>query len=510
MKSLQRYFSTACFLAFCLLILSLPAFAQGTISVKCLDQAGNPVAGVKVVAVHFQTGKAKDKKSDAKGIAEFAKMDDGVYRVVGRKDGFAPALYEFVGLKSGAAESVTLQFKPGDPASKLYFEDQAIPAKAGEAFEAAVKALRENKYPDAITHFKEALDLIPSIAEAHFYMALAYLQEKNFDLAEESLKKASAIAANKMLIPARDPSAPNPNAEIKAKADDQLTKIPAYRLKDEGEKAFAAKKYDEALAKFDQALKIDPNNVDLLMNYAVTAANTKKWDEAFKAMDKAIQQAPQEKALKETREKIANMQLADQMNQANALLGQGDNLFKSQDFAGALQKYQQALPNVPANKQQIVYAAIARAYAGLNDPDKTVESYKKAMELAPDTPDYRNALAQYYLKQKKYEEALNLYAEAKGPGGQAADKMLFDLGKKQSDQGNNDVAALAFDKVIKTNPAYAEAYYELGMLIYFDKTNDARASELLTKYVELGKNEDHVNNTKNVLGVLKKRMSAKK
>ena len=35
------------------------------------------------------------------------------------------------------------------------------------------------------------------------------------------------------------------------------------------------------------------------------------------------------------------------------------------------------------------------------------------------------------------------------------------------------------------------------------------AKELLEKYVQIGKNADHMSNTQNVLVVLKKRMSAK-
>ena len=66
---------------------SLPAFGQSnTLEVKCLDQSGNPVSGVKVVIAPMENNKPKDKKSDGKGIAEFGKLDDGVYRIFGRKE----------------------------------------------------------------------------------------------------------------------------------------------------------------------------------------------------------------------------------------------------------------------------------------------------------------------------------------------------------------------------------------------------------------------------------------
>jgi tetratricopeptide (TPR) repeat protein len=241
----------------------------------------------------------------------------------------------------------------------------------------------------------------------------------------------------------------------------------------------------------------------------VTLANLKKFDEASQAIDKAIQLSPAEKSFVATKEKITNMKENDRLLQAQALLNDGDKLYKSQDFAGASKKYEEALPLVSGPKQSVVYAAVARSQAGLNSPDKAIEAYKKAIELSPDNPEYRKALAQFYLNQKRYEDALNLYADSKGAGSETADKTLFQLGQTLSNQGNGEVAALAFERAIKANPENAEAYYELGMLIFYDKKNDPRAKELLEKYVKLGKNADHVSNTQNVLVVLKKRMGAK-
>ncbi len=72
------------------------------------------------------------------------------------------------------------------------------------------------------------------------------------------------------------------------------------------------------------------------------------------------------------------------------------------------------------------------------------------------------------------------------------------------------MAQVAFEKVLKLNPQNAEAYYQLGMIHYYDKKNDKRATELLTKYLEIGKQKDHLENTRSVLVVLKKRMSKPK
>ncbi len=508
MKKSSRNLSIACVLVISLLVLSSQALAEGTLTIKCVDPAGNAVAGAKVIIQQFETNKVKDKKSDAKGITDFGKVDDGTYRVLGRKDGFAPALYEFASIK-GNGETVTLTFQPGDPAKKLYFEDPALNSKAYEAFDLGLKSLREGKFTDGENQLKTSIEINPSNPMVHFYLAIAYLQQQKFDLGEAELKKASTLSTILVSLPAKDPTAPSPYAEIKTKADEQLAKMPALRLRVEGEKAFTQKQYDVAAVKFQEATKYDSKDAELYSYQAVALANLKKFDEAIQAIDKAIQLSPAEKSFVATKEKISNMRENDRLSQAQAVLNDGDKLYKGQDYAGALKKYEEALPLVSGPKQSIVYAAIARSDIGLNQGDKAIEAYKKSIELSPDNPEYRKALAQFYLKEKRYEDALNLYAEAKGTGSDSADKTLFQLGQTLSNQGNSEVAALAFERTIKANPENAEAYYELGMLMFYDKKNDTRAKELLEKYVQIGKNADHLSNTHNVLVVLKKRMGAK-
>ena len=56
MKNLKRNSKTACALVLGVLILSVPSFAEGTISVKCADPSGTAVSGVKVFLQHFQSG----------------------------------------------------------------------------------------------------------------------------------------------------------------------------------------------------------------------------------------------------------------------------------------------------------------------------------------------------------------------------------------------------------------------------------------------------------------------
>jgi tetratricopeptide (TPR) repeat protein len=55
----------------------------------------------------------------------------------------------------------------------------------------------------------------------------------------------------------------------------------ATTLKDQGNKAFAAKRYDEAIDLFTQAIALDPSNHVLYSNRSAANAGKKMWTEAL-------------------------------------------------------------------------------------------------------------------------------------------------------------------------------------------------------------------------------------
>lgn len=537
-----------------LLLLASPALsAANSIEIKCQDSAGNPIAAATVQIQQLETLKWKgDKKSDSKGMALFNKLDDGAYRIVARKEGFAPALYEFAVMKGGSSQSVTLKFEPGDAPKKLYFEDPALGQKASDLLNDALALLRTNKLPEAEKQLKAALGINPSNALAEFYLAVAYIQQEKWDLAETTLQSTSQLIGILNSLP-KPKDAPQPAAydEIGAKTKEILAQIPSMKIRSEGNKLLSERKFDLAAQKYVEALKTQSNDPDLYYNLAVAQANGRHFDEAMQSVDKAIQLKPTENAYADLKKKIGDFQENEILNKAQGLLEKGDELAKTNDYAGAMAKYQEALKTVPDIRQiqqAVVLAKIASTHAKLNQGEQAVAAWQKAIGCVYNDPvykdaldkvsefkkshpvlqpeeagklsaleaeaaklkskadAYRNELAQFYMKEKKYDEALNIYADASAAGNQPVDQVLFKLGQAQSNQDNAEVAQLAFERAIKANPQNAEAYYELGMLLYQGKKADKQAMEILTKYVEIGKDAAHVDNAKTVLVVLKRRM----
>lgn len=79
------------------------------------------------------------------------------------------------------------------------------------------------------------------------------------------------------------PAAKEVDADTKAKADE---------LKVQGNRAMALKDYPEAIAKYTEAIGLDPSNVVYLSNRAAAHSSSQKHDKAVEDAEKAIELDP--------------------------------------------------------------------------------------------------------------------------------------------------------------------------------------------------------------------------
>lgn len=493
-----------------MVVLAGAVFAgSATLEVRCVDQAGSPANGITVQITPLETGKSKDKKTDAKGIARFDKLDDGTYRVIGRKDGLAPALYEFAVLKGTASETVTLKLEPGDSAKKFYYEDQALDQKSMDALRQAVDAMNAQKFAEAEKLLKESLAINFSNPQTHMNLAIASVQQNKWDMASEELRTASKLAGAFAELTTAHKGDPAPYQQMKKNADDILAKLPSLKLRGEAGDELQKKNFPAAIAKYQEALKAFPDDPDTYYNLALAQAHASQYEDAVQSLDKALQLRPNERAFLDLKKQIGDRKTNEVLVKAQELLDSGNKMLQAGNAAGALEQFQKAQPMIPEAKQSIALAFIARAQAALNKPDEAIKAFNKAIELAPQEPAYRKELSQYLIKEKKYEEALQLFTDPRALGSEAPEKALFTLGQRMSKEGNSELAVLAFEKALQANPQSAETYYELGMLSFYDKKDAKRATELLNKYLEMGKDKDHLENTKSVLVVIQKQQQKK-
>lgn len=63
-------------------------------------------------------------------------------------------------------------------------------------------------------------------------------------------------------------------------------------MKDQGNKAFAAKKYDEAIDLFTQAIALDPSNHVLFSNRSAAKAGLRQWKQALEDAEQTVKLKP--------------------------------------------------------------------------------------------------------------------------------------------------------------------------------------------------------------------------
>jgi tetratricopeptide (TPR) repeat protein len=502
MKKNSCKYLVVCFVSLSILFLTMPAHAQnGNLQVKCVEASGTPVQNAKVILFSMNTQKSKDKKSDAQGVAEFAKADDGVYRVIGRKEGFGPALFEYVLIK-GSNEIVTLKFAAGAD-QKLYFEDPEATKKAVLQLQAGLEALKGNRLDEAEKMMAEALAINPSSPETIYYYGATLMQTGKFDQAVENLNRAEKIADMLKTLPSANPSEPNPYELVAQGARRLLNQLPSLK----GDHALRQKNFDLAIKEYTEAIKSNPTNPEYPANLAIALVNAGKTDEALMAVEKAIQLKPTEKAYTDLKAKIITRKENMAIEKAQAIMTEGNKFLQDGNAAEALKKFEEAKGMIAADKAAPLWRLIGKAQAKQGQPDAAIAAFQKSIELAPadKLADYQKEFAQFYLDAKRYDEAINLLADPKASASQSPEQTLLELAKTWKNKEPNFSAA-ALEKVIKLNPSNADAFYDLAQLSYIEgKSKDARTKELVGKYLEIGKDADKIQGAKDMLVIINKR-----
>lgn len=169
-------------------------------------------------------------------------------------------------------------------------------------------------------------------------------------------------------------------------------------------------------------------------------------------------------------------------------------------------------------------------------------SLEKAASLNPKLPEAQVALAEAYLDQKRYGDALAAadrflalrpgdaeglrarYDALKGAGDndkarEALDALAaadpksseaavryFNEGAEKARTGNLEDAAIYFEKVVKIAPAdpkFAKAHYVLGLTYAKDDTKKAAAKEQLNAFLQMAPNDPDAATAKEMLAYLK-------
>ena len=137
-----------------------------------------------------------------------------------------------------------------------------------DIFEQASALIKQEKFAEALPLLKKAVEAQPNNAIAHYFLGFS-LVVAAADIPDEAGRKDARVRARNSWIRAKELGIKQPNvdaliASIPPDGSPSLEQIPfsrnaqANKLMEEAEGFYTTGKLDEALAKYQQALKLDP------------------------------------------------------------------------------------------------------------------------------------------------------------------------------------------------------------------------------------------------------------
>ncbi|MFZ0412508.1 MAG: tetratricopeptide repeat protein, partial [Candidatus Acidiferrales bacterium] len=361
-------------------------------------------------------------------------------------------------------------------------------AASGQAQASAAQA--PNAHTDAAAH-----------ADAYYYFAAGHLYEIQYEttgnsqLAEQAIdsyKKAQELAPDSSTIAER-------LAEIYAKsqhirdaviqaqqalkldpdnidAHQLLARIYVRTLGDVNAGDVQTQNLEKAVEQFQAILKLEPNDANSALWLARLYRFQNKHDEAEKVLRAALQHDPDDGPALE------------QLSQL--LIDQG----RSQE---AIELLKQAAGDTAAPD---VYDLLGDAYSQSKDYPNAENAYRKAVENDPDDPGHRHGLAQALMAEEKYDEALTQYqklAELE-PGTAENHLRLAQLYRRM---GKFDQAQASLQRAKQLEPGSLQVLYNQALLDE-DQARYDDAIKVLNDAIAGIKNQSSTEENPNALAIL--------
>jgi tetratricopeptide (TPR) repeat protein len=405
MHTKQR--TIACFLV---LILTIPGLAfavrKGRLIGKVLDPDGKPIPGVTVTATCPDIHDYREIViTDKKGIFKLDFERRFVtYRLRFVKDGFVTLESE----QNWELEGTTRDEFTMHPGESTVGDAPLISTSnlAIAAFNGGVAAFNAKDYATAETKFLEALGYDSEMHQAWAALSKIHLKQEEYDRAVEAAEKAIARGAT-------DESVWRSRYEAYRKLGDEDKAVEALKdLEDAGLRTEEAKRLhneavrlskagedEEAFAKFQQALEVDPNLQAALLGLATTGIKIDRNAEAAAAAEAILNADPQHEQALRIRYN-ACLKIGDETRLFDALVGLAaveravalDGLvrlafmaYDANDVDLARERFGKVLEVDPNQPQPHYYLGLLEMNDGAIEEAKS--HFERFLELAPDAPE---------------------------------------------------------------------------------------------------------------------------
>src|SRR6266576_1193999 len=278
------------------LVFSAPAFAQGIVKGKVVDDKNQPVADAKVVIA----GPARNAETKTNNKGEYVQvgLQSGAYTVTVTKDKLVASAKVNVTQGTPAEANMTLQ--PAATAG-MSPEQKAVQ----EAAASAIDALRAGRDDEAITKLNDVVGKLPTCSDCYYNLGLAYTHKQQWPEAEAALKKSIELKptnpdpynglANVYNAQKRFDEALAMNqkaSELSASTAGAGGGGNAESIYNQGVVLFNAGKYADAKVQFEAATKADPTNANAFYQLGMASLNLGQIPDAVAALETFMKLAP--------------------------------------------------------------------------------------------------------------------------------------------------------------------------------------------------------------------------
>ena len=500
----QSFIKNLTYCIFLIFLLTGLGLAANTLEVKCVDENGQPVEKVKVLAFALKSQKSSNQKTDKDGIAVFNKLKDDYYRVWFEAKGYKKQLKEFVPVLNDAQAKVEFTLKPGNEKDPLYFEDNLIRQRADTLFEAGTEALQNKNAAEAEKRLTELVEIYPSHMSAYNNLAFIYFNTGRVEEAKACYERVLNIAQAFKYIDT-DPNNIAAYDQQINQIQELLKSLPLQVLATEVDKAMNGGDFAAAVAKLDEMIALQPENAAAYFQKAIALTRLSKLEEADAAVKKAIELNPDEAAFKDLLSRIGQMKEAQATNKIRDSLLEIDKLNSSGEYEKAQASLADIKSDIPEKLLGAYWWIKARSHRGLDQKDETIQAYMNALEKEQDSQNlgiYLDELTNWLMDKNYLDELLEVYPKIAPRASIDVANGLSAIAGQLIRKGDQAGARKAFEKILEIDPENAEAYYELGMNYFYEVKDEAKAKELLEKYIQIGKDDAHLSNAKNVIAVM--------
>lgn len=387
----------------------LAAQAGGRVSVKVLDENGDPIEGVSAVVTSPELDTIRHQKTtNNKGNFLVAFSDSGIRYVVElTKEGYKTVVAP-INPQAGQTRMVEFVMPPA-AANEQAAAEMAALSGAGRAiavYNEGVRAQQAGDLEQAAERFRDAAKINPELAAAHTSLAaIAYLQQDYETAAAEAENALTIDPADARALQVRyDAYRLAGNEEKAQQAAEALKEVgglqeSAKRIFNEGAKAYNSGDVATAMVKFQQAADLDPglvqarvilakfhygqDHLDEALAYAQQAADLDPGNgEVLQIVYDAARRLGQTEVAAEALDKLA---LADPEWAATGQFEMAVELYNAGQTDDAIQVFEKVLAAKPDHARAHYLLGLARYSSG--DQEAATEHLRRFLELAPDDPD---------------------------------------------------------------------------------------------------------------------------